>query len=153
MKNVPPVVLCHADLQLLTVSYEARAYIEAAAERAKRQEVCGFLFGTTGGTTAHAKSAREANNILSSPERFAIGGSDYRAAIQEGEPQSGLLAVYHSHAGSAKPSRHDRLSMRDFPYLWLILGLDQASSPPRFSEWRCFAPSNHSIRPMKISFR
>jgi proteasome lid subunit RPN8/RPN11 len=139
-------------INLLMISNEARRIVDLAACRMQEQEACGFLFGHIQGGVARAETAQETRNILASPTRFAISGDEYRLAVEAGRQGLKLVAIYHTHCGSAKPSRRDVESLLELSDLWLIAGAIKSAPIPNFSDWRCFASVKNRIKRVDIAF-
>jgi proteasome lid subunit RPN8/RPN11 len=138
--------------KLLSVSSEARKVVEFAASYAHEQEACGFMFGYTHGEVAYAVVAREVRNVAASPTRFAIAGNEFLEATQAGWRGLQVICMYHTHYGSARPSRRDRESLMSFSYLWLIVGEAAPAPIHTFSDWRCFACVSSKVRRVNIEF-
>ena len=106
-------------------------------------EACALLGGDEAG--ARATSLHLARNRLGSPYRYDVEPDDLVRIVHDIEARGeGLVAIFHSHPGSAPvPSLSDLREAR-YPVVHLVAGLADPGAPT-IRAWRIAADGAHEV--------
>lgn len=108
----------------LCLSAGQASSLERRARAASPYECCGAVLGCTRGGVTVAAHILPLTNSDRRASRFSIADTHLRWARRvAAELRLDLVAIYHSHSGSAAVlSRDDRESLEYSSYPWIIIG-------------------------------
>lgn len=90
----------------------------------KPYEACGLIIGVIKDNTAEGREVLKIKNIQKSYVEFFMDPMElYNAYLYAEKKGLEVVAVYHSHPSSTKPSALDIKNMKMNPYVWLIFNM------------------------------
>ncbi len=105
----------------IELSKRDEGLLRGEAKRVKPLEACALLTGKIEQGRARGLRVLLAQNVEASTARFTVGPELLLEVITRAEEKGEeLVAIFHSHEGSASPSELDLSFMKLNPVVWLI---------------------------------
>jgi proteasome lid subunit RPN8/RPN11 len=84
-------------------------------------ETAGLLVGIVKGERAYVKRMAIGENILQSYTRFEIDVKTIIRTIETLKGEEDIIGIIHSHPAPAYPSAIDKVGMKRWPIIWVII--------------------------------
>lgn len=113
-------------IEELIISHKELNVIQDEFDTNKPYESCGVLVGTMHENIANAEKAIPITNIKRTRVSFELDPMQFYDAWNDaGKDGKEIVGIFHTHPNhSAFPSSWDRETMKNYPSVWLIAGID-----------------------------
>ncbi|RNI15004.1 M67 family peptidase [Methanohalophilus sp. RSK] len=110
----------------ISIAQEHLSLILEELESNRPFEACGVLVGINEGSVAAVKRAVPVSNSRRTQYSFELDPTEFYRIWDHAEKEGmDVVGIYHTHpANAARPSEWDKKSMRNFPLIWIIAGID-----------------------------
>jgi proteasome lid subunit RPN8/RPN11 len=110
----------------LTILQQDLDFIQIQLETNKPYEACGVMIGTTSDTMVDVKRVIPITNVRRTEVSFELDPQQFYDSWNDADKNGNeIVGVYHSHPfSSGTPSSWDISTMKNFPSVWLIAGVN-----------------------------